>query len=109
MHKPRMRWLTLSPQTHLLITHANLCTYYQGERGVRFRILNSNGHMRNNVWNLHGHYWQDEPYTNNSKAIGSNPFSEFKGAQYGIGPSSHYEVIPVNGAGGARRVAGDNL
>jgi hypothetical protein len=44
-----------------------------------------------------------------SKAIGSNPFSEFKGAQYGIGPSSHYEVIPVNGAGGARRVAGDYL
>jgi len=76
---------------------------------VRFRLLNSNGHMRNNVWNLHGHYWQDEPYTNNSKAIGSNPFSEFKGAQYGIGPSSHYEVIPVNGAGGARRVAGDYL
>ncbi len=27
---------------------------------------------------------------------------KFKGAQYGIGPSSHYEVIPVNGAGGAR-------
>src|SRR5689334_15670359 len=76
---------------------------------VRFRILNSNGHMRNNIWNLHGHFWQDEPYTNNSKAIGSNPFSEFKGAQYGIGPSSHYEVIPVNGAGGARRVAGDYL
>lgn len=58
---------------------------------------------------LHGHYWQDEPYTNKSKAIGSNLFSEFKGAQYGIGPSSHKEVIPVNGAGGARRVAGDYL
>ena len=39
-------------------------------------------------------------YTNNSKSIGNNPLSEFKGAQYGIGPSSHYEVIPVNGAGG---------
>ena len=76
---------------------------------VRFRILNSNGHMRNNVFNLHGHFWQDEPYTNNSKSIGSNPFSEFKGATYGIGPSSHYEVIPVNEAGGARRVAGDYL
>jgi hypothetical protein len=76
---------------------------------VRFRILNSNGHMRNNVFNLHGHFWQDEPYTNNSKSIGNNPLSEFKGALYGIGPSSHYEVIPVNGAGGARRVAGDYL
>jgi hypothetical protein len=76
---------------------------------VRFRLLNSNGHMRNNVFSLHGHFWQDEPFTNNSKAIGNNPLSENKGAQYGIGPSSHYEVIPVNGAGGARRVTGDYL
>jgi hypothetical protein len=71
---------------------------------VRFRILNANGHMRNNVFNLHGHFWQDEPYTSGSKVIGNNPLSEFKGAQYGVGPTSHYEVIPVNGAGGARRV-----
>lgn len=76
---------------------------------VRFRILTSNGHMRNNVWNLHGHFWQEEPYTNNSKTIGSNPLSEVKGAQYGVGPSSHYEVIPVNGAGGARKITGDYL
>ncbi|HEU4507086.1 MAG TPA: hypothetical protein VFR78_02520 [Pyrinomonadaceae bacterium] len=76
---------------------------------VRFRILNANGHARNNVFNLHGHFWQEEPYANNSKVIGSNPLSEFKGAQYGIGPSSHYEVIPVNGAGGGRRVTGDYL
>jgi hypothetical protein len=76
---------------------------------VRFRILNANGHMRNNVFNLHGHFWQEEPYMNNSKNIGSNPLSEFKGAQYGVGASSHYEVIPVNGAGGARRIPGDYL
>ena len=76
---------------------------------VRFRILNANGHMRNNVFNLHGHFWQEEPYMSNSKVIGNNPLSEYKGAQYGVGPSSHYEVIPVNGAGGARRVPGDYL
>ena len=81
----------------------------QAGQAVRFRILNANGHMRNNVFNLHGHFWQDEPFTNNSKSIGNNPLSEFKGALYGIGPSSHYEVIPVNGAGGARRVPGDYL
>ncbi len=78
-------------------------------QSIRFRILNANGHARANVFNLHGHFWQEEPYTNNSKSIGSNPLSEFKGAMYGIGPSSHGEVIPVNGAGGARRVAGDYL
>lgn len=76
---------------------------------VRFRLLNANGHARNNVFNLHGHFWQDEPFTNASKSIGDNPLSEFKGSQYGVGPSSHYEVIPVNGAGGARRVTGDYL
>ncbi|MGZ8842140.1 MAG: copper oxidase [Pyrinomonadaceae bacterium] len=76
---------------------------------VRFRILNANGHMRNNVFNLHGHFWQDEPYMNFSKDIGSNPLSEVKGTQYGVGPSSHYEVIPSNGAGGARRVLGEYL
>src|ERR1700752_1229126 len=76
---------------------------------VRFRVLTANGHMRNNVFNLHGHFWQEEPYTNNSKSIGNNPLSEVKGSQYGIGPSSHYEVIPLNGAGGARRVTGDYL
>ena len=76
---------------------------------VRFRVLSANGHMRNTVFNLHGHFWQEEPYTNNSKEIGNNPLSEHKGAQYGIGPSSHYEINPVNGAGGARRVAGDYL
>jgi hypothetical protein len=81
----------------------------QAGQAVRFRILNANGHMRNNVFNLHGHFWQDEPFTNNSTSIGNNPLSEFKGTVYGIGPSSHYEVIPVNGAGGARRVTGDYL
>jgi hypothetical protein len=78
-------------------------------QAVRFHVLNANGHARNNVFNLHGHFWQEEPFTNNSKSIGNNPLSEFKGAQYGIGPSSHYEVIPVNGAGGKARVLGDYL
>ena len=76
---------------------------------VRFRILNSNGHARNNVFNLHGHFWQEEPFTNNSKSIGSNSLSEVKGSQFGVGPTSHYEVIPVNGAGGKARVIGDFL
>jgi hypothetical protein len=69
-----------------------------GEK-VRFRVLKANGHMRNTVFNLHGHAWQEEPFTNASKTIGDNPLSEVKGALYGIGASSHYEVIPVNGAG----------
>jgi hypothetical protein len=89
------------PQTPVFTAHAG--------QQVRFRVLNANGHMRNNVFALSGHYWQDEPYTNNSTIIGNNPLSEVKGAQYGIGASSHTDVVPSNGAGGARRVVGDYL
>ena len=81
----------------------------QAGQAVRFRVLNANGHMRNNVFNLHGHFWQEEPFTNNSQSIGDNPLSEVKGTTYGVGPSSHYEVIPQNGAGGSRRITGDYL
>jgi hypothetical protein len=76
---------------------------------VRFRVLNSNGHARNNVFQVHGHIWQQEPYVNNSTQIGNNPLSEWKGAQQGHGASNHMDVVPVNGAGGARRVTGDYL
>jgi manganese oxidase len=76
---------------------------------VRFRVLNSNGHARNNVFQVHGHIWQQEPYINNSTQIGNNPLSEWKGAQQGHGASNHMDVVPVNGAGGARQVAGDYL
>jgi len=76
---------------------------------VRFRVLNSNGHARNNVFQVHGHIWQQEPYVNNSTQIGNNPLSEWKGAQQGHGASNHMDVVPVNGAGGARAVPGDYL
>jgi hypothetical protein len=76
---------------------------------VRFRVLNSNGHARNNVFQVHGHIWQQEPYINNSTQIGNNPLSEWKGAQQGHGASNHMDAVPVNGAGGARRITGDYL
>lgn len=89
------------PQTPVFTARA-------GEK-VRFRVLNANGHGRSLEFQVHGHFWQEEPYINNSTMIGNNPLSEVKGSQYGVGASSHHEAIPVNGAGGARRVAGDYL
>jgi manganese oxidase len=76
---------------------------------VRFRVLNSNGHARNNVFQVHGHIWQQEPYINNSTQIGNNVLSEWKGAQQGHGASNHMDVVPQNGAGGVRAVPGDYL
>ncbi|HEY9284061.1 MAG TPA: hypothetical protein VIP46_11465, partial [Pyrinomonadaceae bacterium] len=76
---------------------------------VRFRVLHPAGHARNSVFQVHGHIWEEEPYTNNSSVLGSNPLSEWKGSQYGIGPGSHFDMMPKHGAGGALRVPGDYL
>jgi hypothetical protein len=76
---------------------------------VRFRVLQSGGQGRNNVFALHGHIWQEEPYIDGSKAIGFNGISEYYGAQFGIGATSHFNINPVNGAGGKFRIAGDYL
>jgi hypothetical protein len=76
---------------------------------VRLRLVMPGGHGRNSVFNLHGHIWEEEPYLNGSAALGSNPLSEWKGAQYGIGPGSHFDLLLKNGAGGKFAVPGDYL
>jgi hypothetical protein len=106
---------------------------------VRLRLLHPVGHQRNNIFGLHGHVWEEEPYTTTSTPQGgaysgftiigapvlgstviadqplspnvllNNPFSEWEGSQMGVGPSSHFDILPVNGAGGNFRVPGDYL
>jgi hypothetical protein len=76
---------------------------------VRFRLVQPGGHARNNVFVLHGHAWQVEPWTNNSTVIGNNPLSEVKGAEMGFGAGYHFNAVPLNGAGGKFRVTGDYL
>lgn len=76
---------------------------------VRFRILHPGGHQRNNVFQVHGHIWQMEPYIAGSTVIGSNLYSEYKGSQIGHGPSNHFDAVFRNGAGGKFRIPGDYL
>jgi hypothetical protein len=76
---------------------------------VRVRLLQTGGHARNNVFMLHGHIWEEEPYTAGSTALGANPLSEWKGSQYGVGPGSHFDFLLKHGAGGAFHVPGDYL
>jgi len=76
---------------------------------VRIRVLQPGGHARNGVFVLHGHIWEEEPYENGSRRLGSNPLSEWKGTQGGHGPSNHFDVLLKNGAGGIFRVTGDYL
>jgi hypothetical protein len=77
---------------------------------VRFRVLHSGGHARNNVFMVHGHLWQEMPYQDGSSStvIGFKQDSPWHGAQWGHGPSNHFDVL-IQSAGGTFQVPGDYL
>ncbi|MBI5100758.1 MAG: multicopper oxidase domain-containing protein [Nitrospirae bacterium] len=76
---------------------------------LRLRVLQPGGANRNAVFTLHGHVWQREPYTGRSLKIGDNPLSQMIGAQEGVGPANHFDVVPAHGAGGLYGIPGDYL
>jgi len=82
---------------------------------ARFRFVMPTGAgTRNGVLTLHGHLWEREPYNSNPNIkgpdrIASNPTSQLTGSQEGIGPTGHWDIIPVHGAGGAFGITGDYL
>ena len=80
---------------------------------VRFRVLHPGGTQRNNVFEIHGHVWQQEPYLSTpdvaSAEIGDNPLSLWEGSRMGHGPSNHFDAVLENGAGGKFGIAGDYL
>ncbi|HEY0020605.1 MAG TPA: hypothetical protein VGC13_30175 [Longimicrobium sp.] len=75
---------------------------------VRFRVVGPGGHARNSVFNLHGHVWQELPYLNQSRVLGNNPLSEYKGTMIGHGPTNHFDVL-LSSAGGRSKIQGDYL
>jgi hypothetical protein len=89
------------PQTPILLATAG--------DAVRFRLLEPGGHARNHVFSLHGHIWEEEPYEGGSLRLGTNPFTEWKGARDGHGPGSHFDLLPRNGAGGRFGRTGEYL
>ncbi|HEU4451855.1 MAG TPA: hypothetical protein VFR81_02310, partial [Longimicrobium sp.] len=80
-----------------------------GGQSVRFRVLEPGGHARNQVFQLHGHIWEELPYIAESRALGRNPLSEWKGSTIGHGPTNHFDVLLKGGAGGRFRRTGDYL
>ncbi len=74
---------------------------------VRFRLVHPAGDTQQHTWGLHGHAFQEQPWQAGSTVIGANPPSEVKGVQYGLGPTTPFDVLPLNGAGGAFQVDGD--
>ena len=108
-------------------------------QAIRLRLVQPVGHPRNNIFQLHGHVWEEAPYTTpvaftgatysgrtilGTPVLGStiiadqptstsdfvnNRFSNWQGSQMGVGPSSHFDIVPSGGAGGTFRIAGDYL
>jgi hypothetical protein len=86
---------------------------------VRFRLVQPSGHSSTSVFTLHGHSWLLRPYV-----AGPNNFPSQRidgtlavtpaaavpvvGANDGIGPSNHFDVV-VPQAGGPFRIPGDYL
>ena len=82
---------------------------------VRFRMLHPDGEggFPDNVFTLHGHVWQEEPYTNDavgnpSGVLGTNTFSQWMGSRDGFGAGNHFDLL-IASAGGPNRIAGDYL
>jgi len=75
---------------------------------VRFRLTHPFGTGTSQVFTLHGHVWQRNPYTNNSTVIGDNPLSQWIGSRDNHGSTDHFDMW-VDKAGGEFGQAGDYL
>jgi manganese oxidase len=75
---------------------------------VRFRMTHPFGTGTSQVFTLHGHVWQRNPYTNNSQVIGDNSLSQWIGSRDNHGATDHFELV-INKAGGESKQAGDYL
>jgi hypothetical protein len=73
---------------------------------TRFRLLHPGGSGNQQVLALHGHVWQELPYTGLSTAIGDNQLSQYLGARDNYGTNMAYEIV-LPSAGGVVPVGGD--
>jgi hypothetical protein len=89
-----------NPQTPILTAEV-------GDR-VRFRMTHPFGTGTSQVFTLHGHVWQRNPYTNDSKVIGDNSLSQWLGSRDNHGATDHFELV-LDKAGGSSAQAGDYL
>jgi hypothetical protein len=78
-----------------------------GGMPVRFRLVDPGGIGDNQqVFELTGHVWEEEPFQQNSMVLGHNPLSQHSGTTAAYGPTSHYNIL-IDSAGGADKIPGD--
>jgi hypothetical protein len=75
---------------------------------VRFRMTHPFGTGTSQVFSLHGHVWQRNPYNTNSTKLGSNILSQWIGSRDNHGSSDHFDML-IDKAGGEGGQAGDYL
>lgn len=73
----------------------------------RVRVVHPWGNDQQ-VFELFGHLWQEEPYNDGSTAMASNPTSEYQGFRGGWGATDRLNVM-LDHAGGPMGVEGDYL
>lgn len=75
---------------------------------LRLRMLHTGGLGGGETFTLHGHSWQEEPYTDGSTVLGYNPMSQQFGFRDQFGPLNYFDLL-IESAGGKNAVAGDYL
>jgi manganese oxidase len=74
---------------------------------VRMRFFHPAG-SNEEVMTLHGHFWQEEPYTHDSTRIGHNSHSQSTGSRDAFGANASFDMV-LDHAGGIFGVPGDYL
>ncbi|GAB5400993.1 MAG: multicopper oxidase [Aureisphaera sp.] len=75
---------------------------------LRLRLLHPGGSGNTETFNLHGHVWQEEPYTDASTKLGYNDKSQWFGFRDQVGPLNSFDLL-IDSAGGADKIPGDYL
>jgi hypothetical protein len=92
--------VSADPQTPVFAAEAG--------KALRLRVLHPAG-LNEEVFELHGHAWQEEPYSKGSTGIvANNPLSQWTGSRDTFGANSAFDVV-LRSAGGANAVPGDYL
>ena len=80
----------------------------QAGKPLRLRLLHTGGLGGGETFTLHGHSWQEEPYTFDSTVLGYNPMSQQFGFRDQLGPLNYFDLL-IDSAGGENAVPGDYL
>ena len=95
------------PATEIGDPQTPIFTAGKGDQ-ARFRLTHPFGTGTSQVFTIHGHVWQRNPYTNNSTEMGSNSLSQWIGSRDNHGSTDHFDII-IDKAGGEGGLEGDYL